>query len=281
MIHPRTHQTVAGVAQHYDELNDYYLKIWGEHVHHGLWLPGAVTSDQAVRRLTEVVADRSGIASGDRVCDVGCGYGATARLLARDYGAKVVGLTVSESQYAYACRQYANDDNPRYLLRDWLENDFPNDTFDVCISIESSEHMPDLPGFFKEVFRVLRAGGRVAICAWLAREQARPWEERFLLEPICREGRLRGLGTETEYADLLDETGFQDIAFEAYSKQVRRTWTICAWRMIKLAFSDREARRFWLAGPENRVFVKTVPRIWLAYRLGSMRYGLFTARKPG
>ena len=141
--------------------------------------------DEAVQRLVEVIAERTGIASGDRVCDIGCGYGATARLLARAYGAQVVGVTVSNTQYAYACSQQAQDGNPQYLLRDWLANDFPSGTFDVALSIESSEHMADKAKFFQEAYRVLRPGGHIGIYAWLAKDKPRRWEVDFILEPVC------------------------------------------------------------------------------------------------
>src|SRR6186713_2311289 len=89
------------VASHYDELDHFYRDVWGEHVHHGLWLRGDETREQAVLQLTELVARNAEISAGTRVCDIGCGYGATARLLA-NRGAKVTGVTVSPAQYKFA-----------------------------------------------------------------------------------------------------------------------------------------------------------------------------------
>jgi len=48
--------------------------------------------DEAVRELVRQVAFEAGIVRGSHVCDVGCGYGATARMLESEYGAEVVGL---------------------------------------------------------------------------------------------------------------------------------------------------------------------------------------------
>jgi tocopherol O-methyltransferase len=280
MIYPRETQDASGVARHYDELTEYYLEIWGEHIHHGLWLTGAETPDEAVRQLVEVAAERTGITEGRRVCDVGCGYGATARLLVREYEAHVVGVTISQAQFEYARAQVTANGNPRFLLRDWLANDLPSAAFDVVLSIESSEHMVDKTAFFNEAHRVLRPGGCFGVYAWLAKADPRDWEIAHLLEPICREGRLPSLGNEMDYRSLLLDSGFEAVDFEDFSAQVRKTWSICAWRMIRLAVTNGRARRFLLRGPENRVFAKTVLRMWLAYRLHSLCYGLFTARKP-
>ncbi len=103
--------------------------------------------------------------TGARVCDVGCGYGATARLLAADYGAEVTAITVSAAQHQFASEKDPASRNPRYVLCDWLKNDLPPESFDAVIAIESSEHMHDKPAFFAEAHRVLRPGGRCVVTA--------------------------------------------------------------------------------------------------------------------
>src|ERR1700723_2703420 len=86
MIIPNVAQTTASVAAHYDELDGFYREIWGEHVHHGYWETGRETATEAVVSLIELLADRLRLTSGLRVCDIGCGYGATARYLAAKHG---------------------------------------------------------------------------------------------------------------------------------------------------------------------------------------------------
>ena len=97
MITPQeTIADVAAVAAHYDDLDLFYRTIWGTHVHHGYWKTGKENREEAVLKLTRLVAEQVGIQAGDRVCDMGCGYGATAMVLAREYKAKVTALTVSQ-----------------------------------------------------------------------------------------------------------------------------------------------------------------------------------------
>src|SRR5215203_2887251 len=81
VIYPREAQTAADVAGHYDELDPFYREIWGDHVHHGYWVTGQETLQEAVEGLVDLVASRLALTPGERVCDVGCGYGATAELL--------------------------------------------------------------------------------------------------------------------------------------------------------------------------------------------------------
>jgi tocopherol O-methyltransferase len=281
MIVPRDVQTSAAVAEHYDELDPFYREIWGEHVHHGLWTSGRETPDEAVEALVAHLADTLNLQQDQHICDVGCGYGATAEWLAGHYGVRVTGLTLSSAQLRQAQTRSATSPLLRFIRQDWLENTFTDETFDHVIAIESSEHMPDKQRFFDEVFRTLRPGGRFAVYAWLVRDSARPWEERYLLEPICREGCLPGMGNEAEYRAWASKAGLMVDGFEDLSARVRRTWALCTKRVAtKLLTHSRYGRYLLDARAKNRIFALSVPRIWIAYLTGSMRYGLMTAHKP-
>jgi tocopherol O-methyltransferase len=278
MIVPAASTTADAVARHYDELDVFYREIWGEHVHHGLWLTGAERAERAVTQLIERVAERARIRAGSSVCDVGCGYGATARLLAERFGALVTAISIAPRQIEYACSRTPKSQNPAYVLGDWLNNDFPTASFDAVIAIESTEHMNDKQRAFDEMARVLKPGGRLVVCAWLANENAKPWQIRHLLEPICSEGRLPGMATEVEYREFIRRAGFIVDNFEDLSGKVQRTWSICIRRLFVGCLRRPEWRRFLLtAASANRVFALTIFRIWLAYVTGAMRYGLFTA----
>jgi tocopherol O-methyltransferase len=281
MIIPREIQTSAAVAEHYDELDPFYREIWGEHVHHGLWRTGRETSSQAVEALVAHLAGTLDLQQGQHICDVGCGYGATAEWLADFYAVRVTGVTLSSTQLRRAQTRSVASPLLHFSQQDWIENTFPDETFDHVIAIESSEHMPDKRRFFTEACRTLRPGGRFAVYAWLARDGAQRWEERYLLEPICREGRLPGMGSEAEYRAWAGEAGFVVDGFEDLSANVQRTWALCTGRIARKLLTHPQYRRYLLdARAKNRIFALSVPRIWLAYLTGSMRYGLLTGHKP-
>jgi tocopherol O-methyltransferase len=289
------------VAEHYDALDRWYRELWGEHVHHGLWLARADTIETATARLVDLVAVEARIGAGDEVCDVGCGYGATARRLAATRGARVTGLTLSRAQLEVARAAAAGgapsarddgattarddgattareDGATTFLLRDWLANDLPVAAFDAVIALESVSHMEDRPRAFAEAARVLRPGGRLVVLDWLAAPRPRALERRHLLAPVCREGHLAGLDTLDAYAGHAHAAGLTVERAEDLTPLVRATWPKALARVARRAVRDPELRRA-LRDPRQveRRFPLTLARLALAARTGAFRYGLVTA----
>lgn len=275
MIVPNAMQERGDVARHYDELDDFYREIWGEHVHHGLWVSGRESHRTAVRQLVDVVAAEAEIDAGDEVLDIGSGYGAAARQIALDYDAHVTAMTISPAQHGYAIARVLPAHNPTYLLGDWMQNDLPAARFDAVYAIESASHLNDLGHFMREAVRVLRPGGRVVVCAWTASEQVSPRTVRHLLEPICREGRLAHLSTATEYVDAMEKAGAVLTEFRDLTGRVVRTWPVAIGRTARALLTRPDFLRYLFdARSGQRVFLLTMFRIWLAYHLGAMRYCL-------
>jgi tocopherol O-methyltransferase len=103
----------------------------------------------------------------------------------------------------------------------------------------------------------------------------------LILEPICREGRLRGIGSVAEYDQCSRAAGLVPIHFQDVTRQVKRTWRVCIGRIIQRLLRDPDYQRFLIhAQSLNKIFALTLLRIWLAYELGCMHYGILTGVKP-
>lgn len=274
MITPRGGVAPTAVGAHYDALDRWYREIWGEHVHHGLWERRGEPVEVTTRRLAEHVADLARIGPGSRVADAGCGYGGTTRLLTRERGASVTGFTLSRAQASFA-------EGLDVRVADWLTNDLPDGSCDAVIAIESVSHMPDSGRAFEQAARVLRPGGRLVICDWLARSSRSGWRDRWLLEPICREGRLPAMHAAGEYGALLAAAGLRVEAFTDESRRVSATWPICLRRTFARILRDPDARAFLLSADNpDRIFALTMLRILAAYGTRAMVYGVFVVEKP-
>ena len=128
---------------------------------------------------------------------------------------------------------------------------------------------------------MLKPGGRLVVCAWLAASDASCWHRRYLLEAICRQGRLPGMGSKEDYTAFARSAGFTLKAAEDITQHVQRTWAICIRRLCAKLMTDARYRGFLLArDTQNKVFALTMLLILAAYRTGAMRYCVLTFDKP-
>src|SRR5262249_42073422 len=148
------------------------------------------------------------------------------------FGARVTAIAISPAQYYYASGSDPAT-NPKYLLGDWLTTEFLPESFDAAVAIESSEHMPDTKGFFRRAFARLAPGGRLVVCSWLAKEGVDWWQRRWLLEPICREGRIPHLLCAPELIAEAEKAGLTAGEWLDLTDRVWRTWPIVAWRFVR------------------------------------------------
>ena len=272
--------SARATAAHYDRLDRFYRQLWGEHVHHGLWTDASMSQGDAVRHLVHRVAADARMREGTTVCDIGCGYGAPARLWAAEYGASVTGFTVSEAQHAYAQRTFVEGPRPDIRLQDFLANDLPTASMDAAVAVESLTHMADPAGAVREAARVLRPGGRFVACVWMMAPAPPDWARRHLLDPICSEGRLLGLPTATAVRNWAEGAGLTVERLDDVTRFVRPTWTVVLRRFARALVTDPAVLQFLLDATETeRVFARTLPRILLAQHLGVLRYGWLVAAR--
>jgi len=146
---------------------------FGRHVHWGFWdAPGDADGTMpdfaaAAERLSARVCDAARVADGQRILDVGCGFGGTVQHLnERLSGAHLFGLNIDGRQLARA-RQHvtARPQNAvEFREGDACEMPFDDASFDIVLAVECIFHFDSRERFFAEARRVLRPGGRLALC---------------------------------------------------------------------------------------------------------------------
>ena len=267
------------MSDHFDPLHRWYRSIWGDHLHHGLWLAGTETLAEAKRNLVIEVACLARIREGTRVCDVGCGYGGTSCMLADEFKSRVTGITDSKEQFKFL--EETTSDNPGFRLENWLENRLTNESFDVVLAIETTPHFCDPRHGIAEMGRVLVQGGRLVISTWIADDSPSWFARRMLLEPIRRAGAMPGLACEEKHIGWLRDAGLEVVSSRRIGAEVKRTWSLCFLDALMAWRRDRDLRRETLRHPLRAMSLAlSLLRIWLAYQLSVLDYGLFVAVKP-
>ncbi|MDE0826167.1 MAG: class I SAM-dependent methyltransferase [Akkermansiaceae bacterium] len=283
MITSKISLTALDVAHHYDELDDFYRLAWGDHVHHGLWDNENDTRsvEDATLHLLQRLTSTLHLKSGDHLADIGCGYGASSRWLAQTHGLNITALTISEKQTAQArLEPPPSSGHIDYRVEDWLQNSLPDNSLHAAIAIESLAHMEDKALFFQQIHRTLKPGAHAALAVWTTADDLTRLESH-LLQKVCEEGRLPGMGTLQEYQQLAASTGLLVTEAVDITPQVERTWWIITRRVLTGLFTNPHYLRFILNRAfRKRIFVLTLPRLLLAYRTGAMRYAIITLQKP-
>jgi cyclopropane-fatty-acyl-phospholipid synthase len=128
------------------------------------WFEGDLGGDlaQAQRAKLRRALDACGIARGQRLLEIGCGWGALAEVAAVERGARVTGVTLSTEQLAWAqARLHGSSADLR--LQDY--RDIADGPYDAIASIEMFEAVGRAywPGFFQRVHGLLKPGGRACI----------------------------------------------------------------------------------------------------------------------
>ncbi|HKQ71305.1 MAG TPA: methyltransferase domain-containing protein [Polyangiaceae bacterium] len=145
---------------------------FGRHVHWGYWgnadrADGSMTNfAQAAERMTRRVLACAGIENGQRVLDVGSGFGGTVASLNEQFDdVSLTGLNIDARQIARARRRVRPRSGNVIQFRegDACQMPFDDDSFDTVIALECAFHFPSRLRFLAEAHRVLRPGGRLAV----------------------------------------------------------------------------------------------------------------------
>ena len=177
------------VTHHYNLSNEYFSLFLDESMTYScaLWSRGATTLEEAQRAKLDLVCTKLGLQPGERVLDVGCGWGSFAIHAAREHGVHVTGITLSEPQAALArSRADAAGVGDRVDIRVMDYREISGETFDAIASIGMVEHVGsvNIDAYMAKLASLLRPGGRL-LNHGIARlrvgdPEAGPFSERYV-----------------------------------------------------------------------------------------------------
>ncbi len=155
------------IHAHYDLGNEFY-RLWLDPTmnYSSAWFEGDLSRPMPDAQHAKVrrALREAGVKPGDRVLEIGCGWGALAECAAREFDAKVTGVTLSSEQLEWAKKRLSDADLPGDLrFQDY--RDIADGPFDAIASIEMFEAVGReyWPSFFSTVRNQLKPGGKACI----------------------------------------------------------------------------------------------------------------------
>jgi cyclopropane-fatty-acyl-phospholipid synthase len=154
------------IQHHYDVSNRFYELVLGPSMTYtcAVFPTLESTLEQAQHEKYDLIARKLDLQPGQRLLDVGCGWGGMVRHAARHYGVKALGVTLSREQAAWAQEQIKReglDDLAEVRFQDY--RDVPETNFDAVSSIGMTEHIgvKQYDEYFGFLHSRLKVGGRL------------------------------------------------------------------------------------------------------------------------
>lgn len=203
------------VNHYYDLATDFYEYGWGQSFHFAPRFPGE-SFDASIARHEHYLAARLGLKPGMVTLDAGCGVGGPMRAIARFSGSKVVGITINDYQVKRGnlLNQQKKLDHLASLVKgDFMNLQFPAESFDAVYAIEATCHAPDKAKCFAQMFKVLKPGAMFAGYEWVMtpKYDAKNDEHRLVKHMIEHGDALPDLATPQIVVDALKTAGFEVI----------------------------------------------------------------------
>ena len=177
-------ETHAANEQHYEVPSEFFQLVLGRHLKYSscYFDPGVTSLDAAEARMLALTCERARLADGDRILELGCGWGSLTLWMAERYpNARITAVSNSLSQKACIEARAAERalSNVEVITRDANALDFADGRrFDRVVSVEMFEHMRNYETLLGRIAGWLRPGGTLFVHIFAHSRFAYPFEVR-------------------------------------------------------------------------------------------------------
>ncbi|MFY9920394.1 MAG: cyclopropane-fatty-acyl-phospholipid synthase family protein [Mycobacterium sp.] len=258
-LHTRK-RDIAAIAHHYDLSNEFYELLLDEHMAYSsaFFTDADQSLHDAQTAKLDMICRKLELQQGQRLLDVGCGWGSLILHAARHYGVRALGVTLSAEQRDFVAHRIAEQglaDRVEVRRQDYRELGCQHAQFDAVGSVEMGEHVGEqqYPTYVDVMHRVLKPGGRLLLQQMSRGENTAPGGGPFIEAYIAPDMHMRPLWRTLKY---VQDGGFEVRHVEAMREHYVRTaehW---------LATLEKNFDRFVALQGEE------VARVWRLYLVG-------------
>ena len=267
--------SAKNIAHHYDIGNSFYQAWLDPTMTYSSAVFDSETDDLTTAQLNKYkrLAELADIQPGDRVLEIGCGWGGFAKFVSQHIGAHVTGITISQAQLAYAKASLAEAGLQNKVDLKLMDYRDLQGRFDKIVSIEMFEAVGQAywPVYFDTISRMLKSGGRAVIQSITIDHDAfQSYRDQpdFIQRYIFPGGMLPSMPMlQTPVA----QAGLELVAENGYASDYARTlqeWRarfLAAWPALAGDKFDNRFKRMW--------------ELYLAYCEGGFRAGMIDVKQ--
>lgn len=220
----------AEIIHYYETCEEHYAMLWhlNTHgaMHYGYWEKGTRNLKDALFAMNDLLAEAAQLDTSKRVLDAGCGVGGSSLYMARKYGCKAHGITLS-AKHADFANQKARQQGLAHLasfgVADYTDTKLDAGSFDVVWAIESVCHANEKGDFLSEAYRLLKPGGRVVLADFFRNSATPDANAAYWLDNWAKTWAIPHFEYHEDFVDKARKVGFKLLRKENITRNIYRS----------------------------------------------------------